>query len=220
MEPSCSNGNVVAYLSAAETISNARSANLSICDYVERLWNQAGQTERIIANLDKLGCFKGCQTVCEIGPGTGRYLERVMSICRPQNYEIYETAPDWREWLRAEHRVKAPTPDGCSLHSTITQSCDLVMAHGVFPNIPAFTSFSYMQEADRVLRSGGYFVFDCLTEDELSDLAHWIASKKTTLPVPIPRSLIGKAMTNFSVISEFTVKYDVGKSRYFVFTKL
>jgi len=43
--------------------------------------------------MKKLGVFDGeIERVCEIGPGTGRYLDKVLKLAKPTYCEIYETA--------------------------------------------------------------------------------------------------------------------------------
>jgi hypothetical protein len=200
------------YISAAQTIAAARAANLSVCEYVERLWHQVGLTAQIISRMRDAGCFKKCNHICEIGPGTGRYLDLVF---RPSaRCDIYETQSDWREWLANEYSVNAPIPNGRTLSVTPSSSCDLVMAHGVFVYTPALVTFSYLRESARVLRAGGYLVFDCFIEDELIDIDLWLDS--TIQITPLPRSLLERVTCDFTIISEFDTPYASGRSHYFI----
>jgi SAM-dependent MidA family methyltransferase len=47
------------------------------------------------AMLDLAQLPEPVRRVCEIGPGSGRYAERVIAAVNPNVYEIYETATDW-----------------------------------------------------------------------------------------------------------------------------
>ena len=128
-----SNPGTLSYISAKETILNARKEGLSVCDYVEKMWNQEGETQKVIDNMEKLGAFKNINpTVCEIGAGTGRYLEKVIDKCNPARYESYETALDWAEWLEKEYNIISQKSDGYFLENTEDKSIDIIHSHGVF----------------------------------------------------------------------------------------
>lgn len=122
------------YIPATETIKAAQSQGQSVCEYVEELWGQQGETERVVQAMLQAGCCESANHICEIGPGTGRYLELTIRSCSPNHYDIYEIADDWAEYLAHTY---APTvvrqlADGRTLSATSTESCGLVHAHGVF----------------------------------------------------------------------------------------
>ena len=92
------------YISAKETVSAAEREGLSVCDYVEKLWNKPGDTQRIIEQMASCGVFEARDpNILEIG--TGRYLEKVLGKCKPAKYESYETARDWAEWLQSKYPI-------------------------------------------------------------------------------------------------------------------
>ena len=71
----------------------ARAAGLSVSDYIDMNFNAPGATQETIDKMCQLGTFDNRpQRVCEIGPGSGRYLEKVKLLTSPQYYEIYETS--------------------------------------------------------------------------------------------------------------------------------
>lgn len=74
----------------------------------------------------------GVRRVCEIGPGSGRYLARTIERCAPEHYEIYETSDAWREWLLNAYDVIALDGGRRSLRATPEASIDLAKAHKVF----------------------------------------------------------------------------------------
>ena len=211
------------YISAKETVKHAKLAGLSVCDYVENEWNQVGETQKVINNMDQYGVFKKSNpTICEIGAGTGRYMEKVILKCKPIRYESYETATDWADWLQNEYPIISQPTSGTSLQSTPDESVDILHAHGVFVYIPFFDSLRYFKEIDRVLHKNSTLVFDCLTEDCLEDnhLNKWINSEHN-FPRVLPEKYVLDYFpnTNYNLLGTFFTPYGQGKSKYFVFKK-
>jgi SAM-dependent methyltransferase len=161
------------FLPLKETLKNAEAAGLAVGDYIDRrYWSDttghgATPTQQTINNMVKIGIFSGpLERVTEIGPGSGRYLEKVMQRAHPAYYEIYETATDWRHWLKLRYPCIVVQPcDGLRLSATDDASIDLVQAHKVFIGVPFFAIVSYFYEMSRVVRPGGWVVFDVLTEN-------------------------------------------------------
>jgi hypothetical protein len=150
-----------------ETSIAAKAAGLSIGDYLERRRATGSRTalDETMDGLESRGVFDvPIARVCEVGPGSGRYLERIIARARPQHYEIYETSKEWREWLMGRHTLVARACNGKSLAETESRSVDLVQAHKVFPGLPLLTTISYLREMARVVRDGGWVVFDVMTE--------------------------------------------------------
>lgn len=144
------------YIDARTTVQTAQSKGMSVCDYVEAIWNQPGATRRVIEEMKKAGCLAPCKRVLEIGPGTGRYLERVLEATTPEQYDIYETAEDWATWLSTTYApwVCRQPADGHSLGHTPSRSCGLVHAHGVFVYLSLLNAFMYFAEMIRVCEPG------------------------------------------------------------------
>ena len=103
----------------------------------------------------------------EIGPGSGRYLEKTVEACAPSHYEVYETAGPWASYVVSKYNVVLQPTDGRTLRPTPDGSTDLVHAHKVFPSIPFVATCSYWTEMARVARSGAHVVFDIKTEASL-----------------------------------------------------
>jgi hypothetical protein len=84
---------VANFIPFKQTLEKARMAGMSIGDYVDTVMNGVpDKTQNTINNMASLGAFsKPLGTVVEIGPGTGRYLEKTLKAARPARYEIYET---------------------------------------------------------------------------------------------------------------------------------
>ncbi len=217
------NSNNLGYIPAKETVKNAQKENLSVCDYVEKMWGQKGETQKVIDNLEKFGAFENTNpAVCEIGAGTGRYMEKVIAKCNPKRYESYETAQDWAEWLENEYPVISQPSDGISLKSTADNSIDFVHSHGVFVYLPFLDSLRYFKEINRVSSKNAVIVFDCITEDCLDDktLNKWLTSDYN-FPRILPEKYILDFFPNnrYKLIGNFFTPYGQGKSKYFVFRR-
>lgn len=155
------------FISFKETLKAAKAAGVSVSQYIERrhMTGPHSALDQTIDGMTNLGVFAGhIDHVCEVGPGSGRYLERIKELCRPAEYEIYETSSEWRQWLIERYGVIARSCNGRTLGSTASGSVDLVQAHKVFPGLPFLVSTSYFSEMARVVRPGGWVVFDVMTE--------------------------------------------------------
>jgi hypothetical protein len=158
------------YIPFRATMAAAKEEGLSVGDYIDVRHNLPGITQETIDRLVNMGVLHpGVRRICEIGPGSGRYLRRAMAICKPERYEIYETASEWREYLVQTYPVVAHAANGKSLSATPNQSVDLVHAHKVFPGTPFLTTRRYLAEMARVVAPGGKAVFDFLTEACMND---------------------------------------------------
>jgi SAM-dependent methyltransferase len=173
-----------------ETIIEAKKAGLSVADYIDVRYNTKGATDKAVQQLAALGLFEGTiDRVCEIGPGSGRYLEKILNICKPSYYEIYETAPDWRRWLAHNYEITAHVPNGLTLANTPSASIDFVHANKVFAGLPVLGILRYFMEMFRIVRSPGIIVFDLFTEDsfEGEKMQAWLDSG-----INYPRSMIAR----------------------------
>ncbi len=213
------------YIGAAETIRAARERGLTVSDYVEALWNQKGLTDRIIEEMGKAGCLTPTNRVCEIGPGTGRYLERIINrIPSIAQYDIYEIAGDWAVWLEQTYAplVARQPADGRTLRSTADVSCGIVHAHGVFVYLPILRAFEYFAEMARVTAPGGYIVFDFYASEyfSLEILRQWLSSADR-YPVVLPRQTVIAYFESagFRFLHSFDNKHGHGYSHYLVFRK-
>lgn len=211
------------YISAKETVQSAQNDGLSVCDYVEKIWNQVGETKKVIDKMEKLGVFENTNpTVCEIGAGTGRYMEKVIEKCNPERYESYETAQDWSDWLEKNYNIISLETDGHSLKNTKDKSIDIIHSHGVFVYLPFFDSLQYFKEIDRVTSTNSYIIFDCITEDCLDNksLNKWLNSDYN-FPRIMPEKFVFDFFPSnkYKLIENFFTPYGQGKSKYFVFKR-
>ena len=218
------NSNKLGYISATETVKRAQKEGLTVCDYVEKTWGQIGETQKVIDNMERFGAFDFYNpNICEIGAGTGRYMEKVIEKCNPIRYESYETAQDWSDWLQRKYNIISQRTDGFSLNNTADKSIDLVHTHGVFVYLPFFDSLRYFKEIDRVLSINAIIVFDCITEDCLDKMMMnaWLNSAHN-FPQVLPEKYISDFFpsTRYKLLGNFFTPYGQGKSKYFVFKKI
>lgn len=219
------------YIDARSTTKSAQRAGLSICDYLEAReqdGRKRGRRDRIMAKLSGLGVFQACCRVCEIGAGTGMYLEKVLEKCHPEEYEVYETDPGWSRYLREKYAatpgvsLRVHCADGLSLKDTTSRNCDLVHAHGVFVYLPLLQVLDYLREASRVCGSGGHVVFDCFLDSSFTTTVagKWLASQ-WRFPVVIPEKLLLEfaATQSLRLVTSFQEVYGASTVDYLVFQK-
>ena len=178
---------IKSFISAKETVAAARSAGLSVGDYLDQNHAEAGTTAASVDAMLRLSALPdSVERVCEIGPGSGRYAEKVIAALHPQVYEAYETASDWWPHLRRLPNLITQPCDGHTLTNTRSASVDLVHAHKVFVYIPFATTAGYLQEMARVVRPEGTVAFDIVTEDCLDEqtVNSWVTHGSIFLPTP------------------------------------
>lgn len=182
---------VKGFIPAKRTIAAARRAGVSVGDYIDQIHAEPGVTGATVdAMIKASGLHRPVDRVCEIGPGSGRYSEKVIDALQPRVYEAYETASDWLPYLRRLPAVVTQPCDGRTLASTATASVELVHAHKVFVYLHFMTTFSYLLEMIRVVRPGGTVAFDVVTEDCLDEqtLDTWL--KQQAVYVATPRAWV------------------------------
>ena len=174
------------FISARRTIAEARAAGVSVGEYVDSRFSVPGATARTVDAIVRLGGLSSADRVCEIGPGTGRYAEKVIAALQPEVYEIYETAADWLPHLRTLPNAVIQPCDGHTLSATTSGSVDLVHANKVFVYIPFDTVVGYLNEMVRVARPGGTIAFDVVTERCLPDdvVQTWVGDGTIFRPMP------------------------------------
>jgi hypothetical protein len=215
------------FIPLEETVAAAERAQLSLGDYIDTVLNNIpGATQDTIDEMSRLGVFSTpIKTVVEVGPGSGRYLEKTVSACSPERYEIYETSSAWASYLASKYSLIAQLTDGRSLGSTPDRSADLIHAHKVFSTIPFLPTCTYWSEMARVARSGAYVVFDVMTETclDVHTVETWIGSETQhgSYPAAMPRGVAIDFFTSrgFDLIGAFTIPMGPGKTEYFVFRR-
>lgn len=216
-------GSAKSYIPFRKTIGDAARAGLSVGDYIDAKHQVPGATQATIDQLTGLGVLgERIHSVCEIGPGSGRYLEKVQRLCAPCSYEIYETDKEWSDWLAQTYQVTAHDADGTSLRPTASGSMDLVHAHKVFVCLPTVVTCGYFNEMIRVARRGASIVFDIVSEHCMDDamIEKWIASA-IYYPSLLPRDFVISFFARRQCVprASFFATMRPGKSEYLVFVK-
>jgi hypothetical protein len=218
---------VASFIPFRDTLRAAKDAGLSVGDYIDGVMNGIpGATQATITQVAALGAISDrTRHVVEIGPGSGRYLEKVLKLCAPESYHIYETAGDWADYVASTYGVTRCPTNGCKLGTTKTDSVDLIQAYKVLSATTLLTTARYWLEMTRVTRVGGYAVFDIVTEDSLGPetVERWALSdlETGTYPAAIPRrvALDFFASKGFQLAGSFFVPMGVGTTETFVFNR-
>jgi hypothetical protein len=218
---------VANYIPFERTVEAARAAGVPVADYVDTVMSGVpGSTQRTIDMMASSGVFsQPFDTVVEIGPGTGRYLEKTLTATRPSHYEIYETAGPWADYLVEKYNVVLQQTDGYSLSRTADNSADMVHAHKVFSTVPFMVSCCYWHEMARVIKRGGWAVFDVITERCLtSDMMEaWSKSgiRNGSFPAVMPRDVpVNFFTTNgFTLTASFQVPIPPGTAELLIFKR-
>jgi hypothetical protein len=212
------------YINLQKTLSDATAVGLSVGDYIDFAYNVPGATQHTVRKMSELGIFREkLDNVCEIGPGSGRYLEMTINTCHPKRYEIYETAINWRKWLAHKYAVIAHEADGITLAQTKSKSVNLVHAHKVFVGLTVLSIFTYFLEMLRVCAPEGYIVFDVLTENCFQGnlLNLWLEANPYWPVALIPERVVLDffLQRGAELIGRFTIPMKPGVTDYFVFKR-
>ncbi|MDR2695810.1 MAG: CDP-glycerol glycerophosphotransferase family protein [Deltaproteobacteria bacterium] len=218
-----------AFINAVETEEAAQRAGLSLNAYLESQEDtpkKRGRRDRIMAAMEERGLLDlAGKTVLEIGPGTGRYTEKILEL-QPARCEIYETAEDWTASLLrrfgATPGFAAQAANGRNLIHTPTATCDLVHAHAVFVYLSFINTVEYLMEISRVCKTGGHVCFDLFydTDWSLFTARSWLLSG-FSFPVVLSRSILESVYADLglALCGEFTEIYGASLSRYVVLRK-
>jgi hypothetical protein len=214
------------FIPLKETLAGAEAAKLSVGEYIDTKHNVPGATQGTHDRLIEIGVFKEpIERVCEIGPGSGRFLEKTLQTCKPAHFEIYETSEEWSGYLAKTYPVVVRTGDGTTLAQTPSNSIDLVQAHKVFVCLLFLNTCSYFTEIVRVTRPGAWVVFDVMTENcmDNTNVPLWLKTgiNTRTYPAIIPRNFVINFFEGYGVkfISSFLVPMKPGKTECMVFRK-
>lgn len=212
------------YRSDRKVIALARRAGLPVADYLERQWGNPGRRAGILARMEAAGVLgRHVRTVCEIGPGSGGYVQDVIRAVAPESYEIYEIEAQRARWLGQQHPVAVRETEGESLSGTADAGIDLLHAHGVFSSLKVISCFTYFDEIARVTAPGGHVCFDIIDDECLSDeeITRYLAGPLRYLQF-MSVALVEQffAARGFTLIQSFRTPLLVrGDSTYLIFRK-
>lgn len=220
------------YFIAEEVISAATKHRLPVPEYLETV-DLGGVGKRRDFIIDQLLARHSIDyggSLLEIGSGTCMFLEKIAEATRPSRVEIYEPDRGWRRYAKAHLgelflELSAWNANGRSLDCTRSESIDTVYAHGVLVYTPLLVSWGYMEEAGRVLKPGGLFVFDVFLVDNSlqSVIMAFRASNPagSDFPVFLQRSWIDDAAQTlgFKIEASFKTPYHGIESTYIILRK-
>ncbi len=156
------------FISFEETLAAAKAAGVSVGDFIERnhLTSSPSALDQTMDGLASFGIFDGAiERVCELGPGSTGTWRGQLRAASLEAMKFMETSREWRDRLIDRHHVTARTCDGRTLSETESSSVDLIHAHKLFPGLPFLTTMHYFREMGRIVRDGGWVVFDIMTEN-------------------------------------------------------
>lgn len=213
------------YIGAFETVQNAKNLNLSVTDYLEKIWNQQGDSKRLIFNLKKLGFFEENATLLEIGAGSGRYVEHIVKNFQPKVIYSYEIALDWCVYLNDEYKnvLISRNTNGFDLSFENDSTIDNLLAHGVFVYLPLLHTYKYFSEIVRVVNKNGLIAFDIYCDEDwnLDTIQTWSENGNHLYPVIINKQTVIDFFikNNFRLINNFNKKHGQTFSTYLIFKK-
>jgi hypothetical protein len=212
------------YRTDREVIRKAAARGLSVGDFVEEEWGKPGRSRKIVAKMRDAGAVpESLESVCEIGPGTGRYIQRIFEIAAPKHYEICEIERSRAKWLARTYPVTILPAEGETLRHSRTASIQLVHAHGVFASLKAISCFAYFEEMMRITAPNGHIVFDVICEECLGDVEvdAWLKSQLRYVNF-LSKGFLAQFFEKrgFSLVSDFRFPLMIfGQSCYLIFKK-
>lgn len=164
------------YMDAAMIIA-AQAAGVYIGDYAEAQWEEVGIAKRAVENL-YLDDLRTDSVILEVGPGTGRYVRYMLTFAPRGAAHLFELDPYWKNFLSqffsTDNRVQLHSTDGWTYKDIPNNSVDIYCAHGVFVYTKPMQTYANLQEAVRVVKSGGIIVFDFFDLDESEQVMTFI----------------------------------------------
>lgn len=216
----------LSYISAADTLKQAKAKNLTIPQYLETIWGLETTSKKIITAFElKKYLATGPFSILEIGAGTGVYTNETIKILGKTNiasYQVYETNIGWSDYLEETYHVNAVDADGYQLHSTKNHTMDFIHAHGVFVYTSFITTMSYLNEICRTARINSIVAFDafdesCFTSDTIKTS---IEAKQTYFSI-VPEKFIMDTFhdNGFELVRTFVTDWGTVHPKYFVFKR-
>lgn len=161
--------------------------------------------------------------VCEIGPGTGRWTRHIISRVPRGTVHLVDLSP-WivrflQHYFEAAPNVSAAVTDGHSLPFSDAACLDVIFSANTFVALPLGAVHLYARDFARVLRPGGYAVFDYVDPtvaegwDHLLTQGEEFASVYSFHPTPVIDRVLGEA--GLVPLDH----YQVGKSTYVIARK-
>lgn len=208
------------YIGARSIVHRAHRDGVSVREYVERMFDEKGASAAVVEEMKRAECIESKGSICEIGPGSGRYLDAVLDLGRPTSYDIYEPAADWAAWLEKNYPVTVKPSDRRTLAPSPDDTYDLVHAHGVFVYIRLIDAFHYFEEMARVCKGSGSIVFDFFPAEDFSAdvIERWLTTSDR-YPVVLPSATVREffARRSYELVHRFDHPLGEARSTYMLF---
>jgi SAM-dependent methyltransferase len=162
-------------------------------------------------------------TVCEIGPGTGRFSRYIVQRIPQGQLHLVDHSP-WmvrflESYFRGQAAVRVHLGDGQSLPLAQDGWIDLVFVAGTIVALKLGTVHLYAREFARVLKPGGVVIFDYIDPTTVEGWAHLHTEGHRLADVYTYHApeIIDRVFAEVG-FSEFA-RQQFGKSTYFTATK-
>lgn len=140
----------------------AGQAGMDVNDYEEQRlgWRPPRETLEVVA----FPYLRPDSTVCEIGPGTGRWSRHILPQIPRGEMHLVDPSPWMARFLAGyfsrAHNVHVHVSDGCSLPFERGGWLDFVFAANTFEELELGLIWLYVREFVRTLKPGGYAMLD------------------------------------------------------------
>lgn len=143
-------------------VAEAAARGMDVNDYMEQEGGWGDCTS--ILEETAFPLLRPGLTLCELGPGSGRYTRHLAARLEGGTLHLVEHSP-WkvnflREYFAEDPRVHVHLNDGLSLPFLNDASVDLIVSYGTFTYLELGVITLYAREFARVLRPGGLALFD------------------------------------------------------------
>lgn len=144
-----------------EWVAEAQQEGMAVNDFIERDHRKpaASELERLV-----FPHISAHSIVCELGPGTGVYTRHISKVITAGQFHVVDSDPSAVDFLR-KHLPQNPSVrlhhnSGTTLPFGAEARMDLAFCANIFTGGNLSYFYRYMQEFARVLKPGGYCVFD------------------------------------------------------------
>lgn len=183
------------YIDARAMVKGAARRGLDVNDFIqeEQAWPRfLHQAEEYADRLVESGALSAATAcVVEVGAGSGRHARVIKRRFPGLRYIAYEADPVWRAVLRKNYGLETEAFHGELLPGAPDGSVDLLHAVLTFVYLPFLSVVSYLNEAARVVKRGGFLHFDVYVEDSFppAQIAKWLATPDR-YPTIFPRDFL------------------------------
>lgn len=205
-------------------LKEAQELGIDVNDHINSKFSDPAKVLEILA-FPFFNSFEE-PVICEIGVGTGRWsraFAKELSSKSIWKLFIVDHSP-WiveflKDYFKDNKNIIPVLNDGRSLPSIKNESVDLVFSNGTFVELNLTKIYSYSKELNRILKPGGYLIFNYLDLNSEEAWKHLI--EKSENPAS-PFTYHAKETIDKIFINDGFEIYDrklLGNSTYVTFKK-